>query len=219
MTPRYWLLVPSIVLGCSGARYDNSQGPSMTMPARLAEGRNADAGAPQVEAGAPMVSPSAPPNAQPDPVALKEPIQWEYVVEYDRGALRVVSAKRLDFKKPIPTARNMGRFAIELWIGRELIERVRFDFPLLGAEEPIGKRRPLKQPPTFAAGATVQRKLLVPDSRRATRAVLVDRATGSETVLPWPPDAPLPPHRANSPRADRDAGAASDAAMHGDGGV
>ena len=158
MTLRYWLLVPSIVLGCSGARYDNSQGPSMTMPARLAEGRNADAGAPQVEAGASMVSPPTPPNAQPDPVALKEPIQWEYVVEYDRGALRVVSAKRLDFKKPIPTARNMGRFAIELWIGRELIERVRFDFPLLGAEEPIGKRRPLKQPPTFAAGATVPEK-------------------------------------------------------------
>ncbi len=219
MTLRYLLLLPCIVLGCSAARYDNSQGPSMTMPARLAEGRNPDAGPAQSEAGAPMASPPTPPNAQPDPVALKEPIQWEYIVEYDRGKLRVVSAKRLDFKKPIPTSRNMGRFAIELWIGRELIERVRFDFPLLGAEEPIGRRRPLKQAPTFAAGATVRRKLLVPDSRRATRAVLVDRATGRETALPWPPDAPLPPHRANSPRADRDAGAASDAAVLGDGGA
>ncbi len=192
------------------------------MPARLAEGTPQDAGAsepPSAEGGVVRTPVPEPPNAQPDPEALKEAVQWEYVLEYDRGALKVLSVKRIDFKKPIPTSRNMGRFAIELWIGRELIERVRFDFPLLGSEELAGRRRPLKQPPTFAAGATVQRKLLVPDSRRATRALILDRATGKVEELPWPPDAPLPPHQASKPRPERDAGQGADGESAADGGA
>jgi hypothetical protein len=208
------LFVFGAAVACASARYDNTQGPGVTMPARLAEGTPQDAGTsevPRAEGGVAQTPIPEPPNAPPDPEALKEPVQWEYVIEYDRGALRVVSVTRRDFKKPIPTARNMGRFAVELWIGRELIERVRFDFPLLGSDAIPARRRPLKEPPTFAAGATVQRKLLVPDSRRATRAVIVDRATGKSEVLPWPPDAPIPPHRPSKPRPDPDAGRGVDA--------
>jgi hypothetical protein len=83
----------------------------------------------------------------------------------------------------------MGRFAFELWIGRELIDRVRFDFPMTSADPaPSERKRPLDEPPTFSAGADVDRTILVPATPRATRAVLVDRGTQKTTELPWPPD-------------------------------
>ena len=48
----------------------------------------------------------------------------------------------------------MGRFALELWIGRELIDRVRFDFPLIAAEETPGvTRRPLHDAPSLVPHA------------------------------------------------------------------
>jgi hypothetical protein len=84
----------------------------------------------------------------------------------------------------------MGRYAIELWVGRELIDRVRFDFPMLAAEElpSSARRRPLYEAPTLAAGAHVTQRVLVPASPRATRALLVDRGTGETIALPWPPE-------------------------------
>jgi hypothetical protein len=86
----------------------------------------------------------------------------------------------------------MGRFAIELWIGRELIERVRFDFPLLAAEDkPKAGAKHAGEMPNFAAATRVSQSVLVPASRRATRALLIDRATGKTEALPWPPDAPF----------------------------
>jgi hypothetical protein len=129
--------------------------------------------------------------------------QWLYEIVYDRGELRVASVTERRFRVPVVTARRMGRFAIELWIGRELVERVRFDFPLLAAE-PVrdGGRRPLHEPPTFAPGAIVSRRVLVPASPRATRALLIDRATGATQLLPWPPDAPLGPPRSSMREAD-----------------
>ncbi|MEZ4222443.1 MAG: hypothetical protein R3B13_16005 [Polyangiaceae bacterium] len=188
-----WLLFP-FVAACSGARYDNTQGPGVTLPARIAEGRPQDSGVPeQPDASTRKLTVATPPQGMPDPEALKERVQWEYVVEYDHGKVRVVSVTRREYKRPVPTSRTMGRFALELWIGHELLERVRFDFPLLGAEEPKGPRHPLKEPPTFAAGATVQRTILVPNSARATKAFILDRATGERVDLPWPPNAPLPP--------------------------
>jgi len=86
----------------------------------------------------------------------------------------------------------MGRYAVELWIGRELVERVRFDFPVTAADEPrTSPRRPLTEVPQLGAEARVIQRVLVPESPRATRAVLVDRATEQVIELPWPPDRPL----------------------------
>jgi hypothetical protein len=80
----------------------------------------------------------------------------------------------------------MGRFAIELWVGEELVERVRFDFPLLAS--------PKESDGTSAvgldAGLVTSQKVLVPASDRARRAVLVDRTNGKEQALPWPPITP-----------------------------
>jgi hypothetical protein len=83
----------------------------------------------------------------------------------------------------------MGRFAFELWLGDELIERIRFDFPLLGAEVPRqGPRQALREVPSFAPGAHVSASVRVPASSRATRALLLDRATGQTSVVAWPPN-------------------------------
>jgi hypothetical protein len=120
-------------------------------------------------------------------------VYWEYDLHFEEGAVGVARVSRRVFERPVSTARQMGRFAIELWIGRELIDRVRFDFPLIGAETPPGEVRSIHEAPRFEPGLQAERKVLVPSSDRATRAQLVDRATGKIQALPWPPDAPLDP--------------------------
>jgi hypothetical protein len=143
----------------------------------------------------------------PDPVASAE--QWQYELEYDRGEVRVVSVEARRFERPVATARRVGRYAIELWIGRELVERVRFEFPLIGAEEvPPDGKRPLRAPPSLLPGAQVRRVVLVPNTERARRAVLVDRATGRAVDLPWPP---TPGAQSSLPAAQSAAPAASQA--------
>jgi hypothetical protein len=194
-------------LACSGARVGGPDAPTLTLPARFAEGSGEDVDAGSVDAGPPAAPAPAllTHGGLPDPEPLRLARQWEYRVVYANGKPSVVNVRPRVFVRPVVTSRQMGRYAIELWIGSELVDRVRFDFPLLGAEEPPrGKRRPLNEPPSFASGAHVERLLLVPASPRATRAVLVDRATGSVTPLPWPPDAPL-----DSASAQADAGTPS----------
>jgi hypothetical protein len=91
----------------------------------------------------------------------------------------------------------MGRFALELFEGASLVERVRFDFPLLGA-------------PDADAGLSLSLKLrtrigvVFPATKRGIRLELTDRATGKRWALPWP----ILPPIAVAP----DAGAAPDAA-------
>lgn len=202
-----WVLPLALVGACSGARVGGpeGQGPGLTVPAHFAEGSEQDGGSAEI-----AQADAAPPKntAPPDPAALRLARQWEYEITYDKGKIYVSKVRALRFDKPVVTQREMGRYAIELWIGHELIERVRFDFPMLGAEEPrVGRRRPLHEPPSLAEGAVVSRTVLVPASPRATRAELVDRATGARQTLPWPPDAPLGPPRATLPSwARSDAG-------------
>ncbi len=125
--------------------------------------------------------------ALPDPAPLTTRHHYELDVQYDKGTIHVVAVRAVTTGKPVTTQRTMGRFAFELWIGPELIDRVRFDFPLLGAEEPHGDVIPLHAPVSLAAAAQVSRTLRVPASERATSARIIDRATGEETEVDWPP--------------------------------
>jgi hypothetical protein len=126
----------------------------------------------------------------PDPPALSARARWLYEVRYDAGVISTAPPGLECLARPSASARRMGRFAFELWLGAELIERIRFDFPLLAGEEPRrGPRRPLREEPRFAPGAHVSVRLQVPASPRATRAQLLDRATGETTAVPWPPRA------------------------------
>jgi hypothetical protein len=131
----------------------------------------------------------------PDPEPLRTAAQWEFVIASDAGVLTVASVKRVDLPKPIVSARRMGRFAIELWIGSELVERVRFDMPLLGGTSSGVKLEATQQPLDLEKGAHVRTLVMVPRAERARRAVLVDRATNQIQALPWPPvrDAVRPP--------------------------
>jgi hypothetical protein len=87
----------------------------------------------------------------------------------------------------------MGRFAVELWVGKELVDRVRFDFPLLGADGPPGAdRRPVQGAPRFSPGADTRSTVRVPASDRATSAGIVDRQSGATVSNPWPPNEAAP---------------------------
>jgi hypothetical protein len=74
----------------------------------------------------------------------------------------------------------MGRFALELFEGPTLIERVRFDFPLLGAPEPDASL-------SFSGKLRTRIGVVFPATKRGTRLELWDRATGRRWSLPWPP--------------------------------
>lgn len=118
----------------------------------------------------------------PDPPPLRSNEHALYVLRFERGELSVDSLQLVSTPQPQPTARRMGRFAFELWRGPQLIDRVRFDFPLLGASVP-NEEEPLE------SGLTATTRVLVPFTRDATRARLVDRKRRTTVDLPWPPSA------------------------------
>ncbi len=133
-----WLMLGFFGACTNAAYHGGNEGPTLSMPAHFGEGKNKPEEAPIADAGADgreLVGAGANEPAQPDPAALRLARQFEYSIVYERGAVRVESVRAVRFPKPVVTARKMGRFAIELWIGHELVERVRFDFPLVAAED------------------------------------------------------------------------------------
>lgn len=115
--------------------------------------------------------------------------QWRFQLVFQNGAPNIERSEKLTLPKPVTTPRRMGRFALELWIGHELIDRVRFDFPLIAAEEVPGvTRRPLHDTPSMSENALAHVIVSLPASPRATRLLLVDRATGKTQERGWPPD-------------------------------
>lgn len=154
---------------------------------------SSDPSAPEGEAESAAAQRVVPGTELPDPTPLLGTRHFDLEFAYDRGAIALLGAREVTTQHPVPTRRTMGRYAFELWIGRELIDRVRFDFPLLGAEAPEAEVVPLHAQPSLGAGARVRRTVLVPASERATSARLVDRATGEVTPLPWPPLVAKPP--------------------------
>jgi len=113
--------------------------------------------------------------------------QVEYELELNEGKVHVVSVKAVKLPSPVVTPRRLGRYAIELRIGPELIERVRFDFPGTAADEPeVGPKKPLFAPLTLAARAIAHVRLQVPQSPRVRQAVLVDRGLNTASALEWP---------------------------------
>lgn len=126
----------------------------------------------------------------PKPLHTREWIDYEFV--FKEGTVEVHSVQLERTEKPRDTARVVGRYAVELWIGCELIDRVRFGFPLQAAERPTppGTRHALNEQPSLTANAYLARTVMVPLNLRATRAELVDRGTGKRSSLAWPPNLP-----------------------------
>lgn len=115
----------------------------------------------------------------PDPPALVERSQWVFDLRWDRGDVWLLGVHPLQLAAPQATPRVMGRFALELFEGPTLIERARFDFPLLGAPEPDGG-------PSLTAKLRTRIGVMFPATERGTRLDLLDRATGRRWALPWP---------------------------------
>jgi hypothetical protein len=221
-------LVPLVAAACASARYSTEPGaPTLVLPAHFAEGK----AEPRAASGTPLPStppraaasgsaaPAAPvltPSNAPDPTPLRVAEQVEYELELSEGKVHVVSVKAVALPSPIVTPRRLGRYAIELSIGQELIERLRFDFPGTAADEPqVGPKKPLFAPLTLSERAIARVKLQLPQSPRVRRAVLVDRALNTATPLEWPlpavPKAPAAPSGSASAKAPSVAAPASGA--------
>ena len=122
----------------------------------------------------------------PDPAPLVTKERWLFDLRYRMATPRLVSVTRADLLTPSATARVFGRFAIELYEGAALVERVRFDFPMLTQ-------------PHEGSGVDLERKLATrigvyfPRTLRGTRLELYDRATERRWSLPWPPETAAQP--------------------------
>ena len=185
-------------------------GTQLVVPTNVAEGHNdakKQARAPSAAsasgagtaptAGARATGATAPASATtpdehgflPDPEPLTTAHQFDLTVRYDKGRMSLVRAAPVELTRAVPTPRRFGRFAVELWIGRELIDRVRFDFPLLAADPlPGAAKKPIHgDSPRFSTGADTSCHVQVPASDRATTARLVDRSSGATVEIPWPP--------------------------------
>lgn len=122
----------------------------------------------------------------PDPPALTERMQWVFDLRWERGEVYLVQIHKIDMGSNHATPRMMGRFALELFEGPTLIERARFDFPMLGgnAETPDAGWR---TPPRFETKLKTRIGVIFPATKRGTRLELWDRATNKRWPLPWPP--------------------------------
>ncbi len=111
--------------------------------------------------------------------------QWVFDLRWSNGEPYLLGIRPLDVGAPQETQRAMGRFAIELFEGPTLIERVRFDFPMLGADEQADAG--YLGPPSLQRKLTSRIGVMFPATSRGTRLELWDRASGRRWPLPWPP--------------------------------
>ncbi|WP_437315922.1 hypothetical protein [Sorangium sp. So ce385] len=137
-----------------------------------------------------LAEPEAPPpraGYAPDPAVRPSAKQWVFEVQYAKGRGSVARVRSVTLDRPAATARVMGRFALELYVGQELLDRVRFDVPLTG-DAPERSTNILYRRPAFDEGVTTRLRVQMADNPRASWAKLVDRKTGAEERFLWPPE-------------------------------
>jgi hypothetical protein len=122
----------------------------------------------------------------PDPPGVSSRKQWVFSIGYRNKRPTIEKVRSVVLDQPISTARVIGRFALELHIGKELLDRVRFNVPLTG-DGPEERRRQPFSSPTFEDVVT-RITAQIADSPRATFLALVDRATGETQRFWWPPE-------------------------------
>ena len=128
----------------------------------------------------------------PDPPPMTERFQWVFDLRWDRGDVYLLEVHKVDMAGPHTTPRVMGRFALELFEGPTLIERVRFDFPMLGVPE--GPDAGMRTAPRFEPKLKTRIGVLFPATKRGTKLELWDRAKDTRVALPWPPqEGPVSP--------------------------
>ncbi len=124
-------------------------------------------------------TPEPPPSVHqaPDPAPSRATEQVDLTLRFEGGRLHLTGSQRVTLKSAESTPRRIGRFAAELWLGTELIERLRFDVPLLAADG--GE--------TLERGLETDVTIRLPLLERANRLEIVDRKTEERLTLEWPP--------------------------------
>jgi len=172
----------ALLFACGAGRVDSAQQhPNLTFPAKLPR-------QPGTAAAPAAPSTSAAPPSVPDPPALRSLDHFRIELSYNHGTIQITKVEALRFSEPREGKRRTGRFALELWSKDTLLDRLRFDFPLLAAEQPAqDDQRPLRREALFGPGAEVSTKLDAASVPEITRAKIVDRATQQVTEVAWPP--------------------------------
>jgi hypothetical protein len=132
------------------------------------------------DAGAPAPSSSDAPD--PEPTVSARELILDFAWEKGTPVLARASVHAL--AAPRKAGRWMGRFALELAEGPALLERVRFNVPLM--HEPPPTRASYTNPPNFEQGLSTSMRIVFPQLEAGNRFELVDRATGRRWALPWP---------------------------------
>jgi hypothetical protein len=128
-----------------------------------------------------QLDPNVVSKTPPDPPAMRERAQLIFDLKWDKGDLYLLGVHRIELTAAQETPRAMGRFALELFEGPTLIERARFDFPMLGAGEAADASTP-----RFEPKLVTRIGVMFPFVHRGTKLELVDRATQRRYPLPWP---------------------------------
>ncbi len=122
----------------------------------------------------------------PDPQPVASTKQWVFEIRAKDSVPSIVKVSEITVDKPTATARVMGRFALELYVGTELLDRIRFDVPLAGDVPRDEDQQPGKKRPQWKVNTKLFARMA--DHPRAAICRLVDRATGDVQVFLWPPD-------------------------------
>ena len=138
--------------------------------------------------GGSVLALAEPPKAghAPDPAGRASKTQWIFDITHKNGKNTITRVRSVKLEQAASSARVMGRYAIELYVGKQLLDRVRFNVPLTGDGPPERSHRRVFSRPTFENVST-RLRVQIADNARATYVVLVDRATGDTQRFWWPP--------------------------------
>lgn len=145
-----------------------------------------DAGKPKLDAavldakkdGAPLPADAGKP-IPPDPTPLFTDSVFVLTIKYDKGVVSILKVRHEKLPAKVALDRRFGRFAAELFSGPTLVERVRFDFPLINDDSVASE--------IYEKGLTVQVDVRIPDSDRPNKLEIWDRANDKRWKLEYPP--------------------------------
>lgn len=143
---------------------------------------NFDAGKPKPDAPAPKkdTGPDAPPKPiPPDPTPLVSDAVFVMSVRFHKGEVTTAKVRREKLPAKAAVDRHFGRFAAELYSGPTLVERIRFDFPLINDDSNAAD--------VYAKGLDVTVDVKIPDSDRPNKLEIWDRSTDKRWKLEYPP--------------------------------
>jgi hypothetical protein len=122
----------------------------------------------------------APPKPiPPDPTPLVSDAVFVLSVRFNKGTVTITKVKREKLAVKSAVERRMGRFAAELFSGPTLVERIRFDFPLINDDS--------KASEVYEKGLDVTVDVRIPDSDRPNKFEIWDRATDQRWKFDYPP--------------------------------